>query len=154
MSHVVLGPELCLHKLQPCLLSTSPGPVVESSLSSLVDWMLSFLCVLGSFWVTCSLFQTFVPALSVSLSLSLSLSHTHTQPFVPQVGWFTLVIVSKQRPPLSSWRNANPSCLSAWVSPPALLKVTTSFALENSTDLEQIFKVFRGKIKYLNGTAK
>lgn len=31
---------------------------------------------------------------------------------------------------------------SAWVSPPA-------FAVENFADLEQIFKVFRGEIKYL-----
>lgn len=38
--------------------------------------------------------------------------------------------------------------------PPARLQVTTSFALEKSADLQQVFKVFRGKIKYLNGTGK
>lgn len=44
---------------------------------------------------------------------------------------------------------------SVWVSPPpALLKVTTAFAVENSADLEQIFKVFRGEIKYRNSIAK
>lgn len=35
--------------------------------------------------------------------------------------------------------------------------ITTGYhiiCLENSMDLEQIFKVFRGKIKYLNGIAK